>query len=125
MDYNANIAIDVVEYGEFVVVAVEGDVDVHAAAVLEESLAAAGATDAATIIVDLERVNFMDSAGLHVLLQFSISGDNRARLALTRGSPQVRRLLEVTGVRRYLSFVESPPRGADALQAVGRLRLTG
>ena len=125
MDYNANISIDVVEFGEFVVVAVEGDVDIDAAAVLEESLAVAEATDAATIIVDLDRVDFMDSAGLHVLLQFSISGDNRARLALTRGSPQVRRLLEVTGVRRYLSFVESPPREADALQAVERHRLTG
>jgi anti-sigma B factor antagonist len=125
MDYNANIAIDVVEYGEFVVVAVEGVVDVDAAAVLEESLAVAEATDAATIIVDLDRVDFMDSAGLHVLLRFSISADNRARLALTRGSPQVRRLLEVTGVRRYLSFVESPPREADALEAVGRHRLTG
>jgi len=124
MDYNANIAIEIVEYGEFVVVAVEGEVDVDAAAVLEESLAVADATGAATIVVDLDRVNFMDSAGLHVLLQFSISGDNRARLALTRESPQVWRLLQVTGVRRYLSFVESPAREADALQVVGRLRLT-
>ena len=125
MDYNANIAIDVLEHGEFVVVAVEGDVDVDATAVFAESLAAAEATGAATIIVDLDRVNFMDSAGLHVLLRFSISKNNRARLALTCGSPQVRRLLEVTGVRRYLSFVTSPGREADALEPVGRLRLTG
>jgi anti-sigma B factor antagonist len=125
MDYNANISIDIVECGELVVVAVEGNVDLDSAAVFAESLAVAEATDAAMIVVDLDRVSFMDSAGLHVLLQFSVSEDNRARLALTRGSPQVWRLFETTGVRRYLSFVASPAREADDLHAVGRLRLTG
>ena len=125
MDHDANIGIDIVEYDDLVVVAVEGEVDLSAAALFEESLAIADATDAATIVVDLDRVSFMDSAGVHVLLQFSISEDNRARLRLTRGSPQVRRLMEVTGVRRYLSFGPPPIRGDDDHRATGYLRLTG
>jgi anti-anti-sigma factor len=59
------------------------------------------------IVLDLDRVSFMDSAGVHVLLRFAVSGRNRDRLVLSPGSPQVQRLLAVTGVRRYLSFVGS------------------
>ena len=125
MDYNANIGIDIVEYDGLVIVAVEGVVDLNAAALFEESLSIAEATDAETIVVDLDRVSFMDSTGVHVLLQFSIPEDRRARLALTHGSPQVRRLLEITGVRRYLSFVPSPAREDDGRRATARLHLTG
>jgi anti-sigma B factor antagonist len=99
--------IDIVERDGAVVVVVEGEVDLCAAPDFKQSLARAGASPARPIVVDLDRVSFMDSAGMHVLLQFSISDPGRERLALTRGSPQVRRLLELTGVWRYLSFVGS------------------
>ena len=108
MDDNANIDIDIVEYDDLVIVSVEGEVDLCAAPLFEESLAIAAATDAPAIVLDLDRVSFMDSAGVHVLLQFSISEQNRDRLRLTRGSSQVQRLLAITGVRRYLSFGPSP-----------------
>ena len=124
-DYASNIDIDIVEYDELVIVAVEGEVDLSAASLLEESLAIAGATDASAIILDLDRVSFMDSAGVHVLLQFTISESNRERLSLTRGSPQVRRLLDVTGVRRYLSFLGVPAPAHSRGTPTARLRLTG
>ena len=108
-----NIDIDIVEKPDAVFVVVEGEVDLCAASRFEESLAAAAASEAPAIVLDLDRVSFMDSAGVHVLLQFSLSEQGRGRLALTHSSPQVRRLLEVTGVRRYLSFVASPERRAS------------
>jgi anti-anti-sigma factor len=104
---------------------VEGEVDLSGASLFEESLAIAGATDAKAIVLDLDRVTFMDSAGVHVLLQFTISESNRERLSLTRGSPQVRRLLDVTGVRRYLSFLRIPAPAHNAGRPTARLRLTG
>jgi anti-sigma B factor antagonist len=107
---DANIDIDIVEREDVVVVAVAGEVDLRAAPEFEASLASVGASRAPTIVVDLDRVSFMDSAGVHVLLQFSIA--ERERLAVTPGSPQVRRLLEITGVRRYISFVAASPLGA-------------
>ena len=85
MDDNANIDIDIVEYEDVVIVSVEGEVDLCAAPLFEESLAIAAATDVPAIVLDLDRVSFMDSAGVHVLLQFSISEQNRDRLTLTRG----------------------------------------
>lgn len=112
MREHSNIDIDIVERDDAVVVMVEGEIDLCAAPEFEQSLAWAGASQAPSIVVDLDRVSFMDSAGVHVLLQFSLSEANRSRLALTPGSPQVRRLLEVTGVRRYLPFVPSTRFGA-------------
>ena len=105
MDWHPDIGIDIVERDDMVFVLVEGEVDLYSAPEFEQSLTTAAATDPPSIIVDLDRVSFMDSAGVHVLLQFSLTDGIRNRLALTRGSPQVRRLLDVTGVRRYLSFV--------------------
>ena len=124
MDDNANIDIDIVEYDDLVIVSVEGEVDLCAAPLFEESLAIAAATDVPAIVLDLDRVSFMDSAGVHVLLQFSISEQNRNRLTLTRGSSQVQRLLEITGVRRYLSFGPAPARELNGGPPTERLHLT-
>jgi anti-sigma B factor antagonist len=100
-----NLNIDIVERDGAVL---EGEVDLCAAPEFEASLARVGAGHAKPIVVDLDQVSFMDSAGVHVLLQFALSHGIGNRLALTGGSSQVRRLLEVTGVRRYLRFVASP-----------------
>jgi anti-sigma B factor antagonist len=108
MYQSSNIDIHVVERDGVVVVALEGEVDLCAAPELEASLTRAGAGHTKPIVVDLDRVSFMDSAGVHVLLQFTLAKGNGNRLALTRGSRQVQRLFEVTGVARYLRFVASP-----------------
>jgi anti-sigma B factor antagonist len=108
MDNSANINIDVVERNDVLVLVVEGELDLSAAPLLDESLEMAKATDATAIALDLNRVTFMDSAGVHVLLQHSLSDRGRERLILLRGSPQVRRLFEVTGVERYLQFADRP-----------------
>ena len=125
MDDYANIEIDIVERDDLVVIAVEGEVDLCAAALFEESLAVAAATDALAIVLDLDRVSFMDSAGVHVLLQFSTAERNRDRLSLTHCPSQVHRLLEVTGVRRYLSFVPAPERIVNRSPPTARLHLSG
>jgi len=108
----SNIEIDIVERDGIVVVVLAGEVDLAAAPEFEASLNRVGAGHSKPIVVDLDRVSFMDSAGVHVLLQFSLADGNRNRLGLTCGSPQVRRLLEVTGVGRFLTFVASPQLGA-------------
>jgi anti-sigma B factor antagonist len=108
MNQPSNIDIGIVERDDVVIVVVDGEVDLYAAPQFEESLARASASAAPAIVLDLDRVSFMDSAGVHVLLQFSTAEGNRRRLALTCGSPQVQRVIEATGVRRYMAFVASP-----------------
>ncbi len=74
---------------------------------------------------DLVGVAVEGEVDLSVAGLFEISEDNRGLLRLTRGSSQVRRLMEVTGVRRYLSFGPPLTRAADDHRATDRIRLTG
>jgi anti-sigma B factor antagonist len=104
----SNIDIEVVERDGAVVVSLEGEVDLCAAPELEQSLHRVAASHPSSIVVDLDRVSFMDSAAVHVLLQFSLAQGNGRRLTLTHGSRQVRRLFQITGVERYLPFVTAP-----------------
>jgi anti-sigma B factor antagonist len=111
----SNIDIDIVERDGAVVIKLEGEVDLCAAPELEQTLNRVADSRASSIVVDLDRVSFMDSAGVHVLLQFSLARGAEVGLALTHGSRQVQRLFHVTGVERYLPFVTEPqaPRSAS------------
>jgi anti-sigma B factor antagonist len=109
MDAACNI--EVVDRYDAVVLIVEGELDLTTSHLLEERLAAAEDTDAPLVIVDLDRVSFMDSSGLRVLVARAAPNGDRVRL--TRGSRQVRRLFEVAGMSERFSFVSSDPRLAS------------
>ncbi len=98
--------IDIVQRDRVLTLVIEGDLDIATAPLLDQQLVAAEAQDLATVVVDLDRVDFMDSSGLHVLLRHvAHSSQNGNRLRLTDGSVQVRRLFEVTGVSSQLPFI--------------------
>jgi len=99
--------IEIVERDDAVVVVVVGEIDIATAPALEERLTEAEAVDAANVIVDLDRVTFMDSTGLQVLVTHALSKENGNRLRLTRGSAQVQRLFTVSGMLDHLPFVSS------------------
>jgi anti-sigma B factor antagonist len=87
------------------VLAVEGELDILTSPLLDEALIRARATDATSIVVDLAKISFIDSTGLHVLVKHSQAENGRARISLTKGSPQLERLFELSGASEYLSFV--------------------
>ncbi|HTX10056.1 MAG TPA: STAS domain-containing protein [Solirubrobacteraceae bacterium] len=85
------------------VLVVEGELDITTSHLLDEALTRALDTDALSIVVDLHAVSFIDSTGLHVLIRHT--QESRPRVRLTKGSPQVQRLFELTGALDYLPFV--------------------
>jgi anti-sigma B factor antagonist len=97
--------IEIVERDDAVVLILDGEVDLATASVLEQNLASVEARQVASVIVDLDRVSFMDSTGLQVLIAHTLSNQNGTRVRLTKGSPQVRRLFEVSGLLDHLPFV--------------------
>jgi anti-sigma B factor antagonist len=99
--------IEIVQRDDAVVVVVIGEVDIATAPVLEQRLTEAEARDATSVIVDLDRVSFMDSTGLQVLVAHALSKDNGNRLFLTRGSAQVQRLFTISGMLDHLPFMPS------------------
>jgi anti-sigma B factor antagonist len=90
---------------------VSGQLDLLSSPVLERALLDA---DTELIIVDLRGLEFMDSSGLHVLVQaHQRLHDAGRRLALVRASANVQRLFDLTGLSDTLTIVDSP---GDALE---------
>jgi anti-sigma B factor antagonist len=102
---DAPLRIDTVERGGSLVLVVEGELDITTSPLLDKALVRALGTNATRIVVDLDAVSFIDSTGLHVLIRRAGTEDSRPRIRLTRGSPQVQRLFELSGAADFLPFV--------------------
>ena len=86
-----------------------GELDIASTGGLEQQLAAIEVDSPGTLVLDLRRVEFIDSTGLRAL----IAADQRARsdgrrLALVRGPDAVARLLNVTQLDQRLEIVDDP-----------------
>lgn len=90
-------------------VTVSGQVDVHTAPRLGRQLDELIAGGATRIVVDLARVDFMDSSGLGVLLaarrRLEPSG---GALSLTGVPPRIVKILEVTGLTGAFAIHPAP-----------------
>jgi anti-sigma B factor antagonist len=102
---NTPLRIDTVGRDGSLVLVVDGELDIVTSPLLDEALVRARATDAAGIVVDLLGVSFIDSTALHVLIKHAGAEDGRARLRLTKGSPQIQRVFELSGTLDFLPFV--------------------
>jgi anti-sigma B factor antagonist len=93
------------------VLAVQGDLDVEGGPVLRDALIAAlEEHPGCRLIVDLEGVDFLDSAGIAVL----VGGRERARgaegdLVLVATGRSVVRVLDLTGLTRLFEIHASRP----------------
>jgi anti-sigma B factor antagonist len=92
-----------------VVVAPRGEIDIATVGQLREACAA---SDGA-LVLDLRRVEFIDSSGLNFVLEEQRRADvDGLRLALVRGPQHVQRVFDVVGLNHRLRFVDDP---AEAL----------
>jgi anti-sigma B factor antagonist len=83
-----------------------GEMDLSVIGLVDREMRRAEATDAERIVLDLDGLEFMDASGIRLLLNASKrSRSNGGRLRITRAaSPQVRRVLELTGVGELLPY---------------------
>ena len=93
-----------VEHGEATLVVLRGDLDLATAPELRECLVKV-IDEGARVVVDLEAVGFLDSAGLGIL----VGGLKRARthggeLELVCTSKEVLKPLEITGLDRVFTI---------------------
>lgn len=87
------------------IVTVHGEVDLATSDRLAEELRRVRSSGV-EVIVDLERVEFMDCTGLRALLPpGALRGARPARFAVTPGPRQVRKLFELTGANRLVRIV--------------------
>jgi anti-sigma B factor antagonist len=103
-----NLRVEVESERERVIVRLEGELDLASAPLLERALERSEVDAAATVVFDLDGLRFIDSTGLRVLLSAHRKASEAGReFAITRGSPQVQRLLDITRVAERLTVVPS------------------
>jgi anti-sigma B factor antagonist len=104
-----HLRVDVQTDRDRAVVRLSGELDLASAPLLERELERADLDDVPMIVFDLDGLEFLDSTGLQVLLSaHRRATERRQQFAITRGSPQVQRLLDITRVAERLTIVETP-----------------
>lgn len=94
--------------GDRTVVEVGGEIDVYTAPKLREQLVDLVADGKYHLVVDMERVDFLDSTGLGVLvgaLKRVRSNDGDLYLVCTQ--PRIRKVFEVTGLTKVFSLFDT------------------
>ncbi len=97
-----------------VVVRLTGELDLHNAPVLRETLFRCAEQGPERLVVDLADVTFLDSTVLGVLIETRTKLPNRRGFMLASPGLEARRALEVSGLDRHLSVHETVD---DALAA--------
>lgn len=91
------------------VVAVSGELDLASGPELEAELDQISGPTTQLVVIDLRRLDFMDSTGLSILVRaHQRLAAEGCELGLVKGSQQVQRLLDLTGVAERLRLVDTP-----------------
>lgn len=100
--------VEVLEHAGGAVVALSGELDLASSPALEEAFDRVFASEAEVVVIDLRKLDFMDSTGLSVIVKAQQTVEDRGvRLYVINGPAQVERLLSLTGVAERVSFVDS------------------
>ena len=99
-----------------VVLALEGEIDLHQSPIFKQELAAAIDRRPARILVDLSRVTYMDSSGLAVLVEAlqRVSG-NGGKLGLFGLGQSVRHIFEIARLDQVFQIFPDEAAAREAL----------
>lgn len=105
----SNFGVEVVDGEQAVVIGVSGELDLATSPELERELQRSTASAAELLIIDLRKLEFMDSTGLSVLVRaHQKTTQSGKQFAVVKGPQQVQRLLSLTGVAERLTVVDTP-----------------
>ena len=100
----------VIENGASTRLAPAGELDIATTPTLERAIAEATAEPGALLVLDLRELTFMDSTGLRTLAQTNARAESAGfELTIWRGSPQIERVLEISGLGALLPLEDAPP----------------
>jgi anti-anti-sigma factor len=101
--FRVSVSID----GDSAVIGLEGELDFGVQAQAQAAIDRAG--DARVLVIDLREVTFMDTSGVHLLIQTRDQCRTSGRMLLVvRGSERVHRALAALGLEREFAFVDAP-----------------
>ena len=88
---------------------VSGELDLASGPELESELDRLSGPETKLVVIDLRQLDFMDSTGLSIIVRAHqrMAGEG-CEMGLVKGSQQVQRLLDLTGVADRLRLVDTP-----------------
>jgi anti-sigma B factor antagonist len=96
----------------YVVVRPCGELDIHTAAFLRDTITDVVSATAGGLVLDLGELSFMDSMGLMLVLDTSAKCERLSRdFSVGRGRPNVHRVFELTRTDSRLRWHSPDPRG--------------
>jgi anti-sigma B factor antagonist len=100
------LKIDVRHTADRLIVSLAGELDMANAPLLQQAIEEANVDAEAMVVFDLQKLQFMDSTGLRIILALrERCQEHGAQFAVTRSSDQVQRLLSVTGAAEHLRTI--------------------
>ena len=106
-----SFGIQVIHNGAATRIAPSGELDIATTPALEQAINEATAEPGAALVLDLRDLTFMDSTGLRTLAQTNARAEEEGfELSIWRGSRQIERVLEISGLGALLPL-EDPPAG--------------
>jgi anti-anti-sigma factor len=111
-------------HGDAQLVELVGELDIEGAPLCRRVLGRACGSAQNTVFLDLAGLTFMDSSGVHMIIEADrrLRDDDR-ELVIVRAPKHVRRLLELCGLTEILHLAEGGPRASDSERA-RQVRLT-
>jgi len=102
------------------VVAPVGEVDLHTAPEIKQHIAALSDQGCTQIVVDLSRIDYMDSTGLGVLVgALKRLREKDGELRLVQPTPRVMRVLEITRLVNVFQIFHSEEEALNSLPGGG------
>ena len=90
------------------IVALAGELDVATTGQLTRELTQVEASDAVEIVLDLERLQFIDSIGMNAIIRLSARLDLEGKwFVIRRGPDNVHRCFELCGLTSRLRFIDA------------------
>lgn len=89
-------------------VRVLGEIDLSVVGQVDREMRRAEATDATSIVLDLDELEFLDASGIRLLLRLNERSQTNGGTLRIKGAhaPQVKRVIELTGVGQLLPLVD-------------------
>lgn len=110
------LSVEPLELERETVLVLRGEFDLTGIEVFEQAVASVTPRD--SLVLDLRELTFMDSTGLRALAQTNARSDEAGfALSIVRGSRQIERVLEISGLADLLPLVDAPPAEADGAPA--------
>ncbi len=110
---NINLDVEMIEQDNMTTLVLSGEIDAYTAPVLKEALLPLTKQPNTEIIVDLEKVNYMDSTGLGVFISaLKSSKEHSTSLKLIQLQDRVHRLFKITSLDSIIT-IDTTVRGGN------------